>query len=276
MNTQHLPSGQPGANRAWLAALVDAEPDAHAHAHARALWQQAVHDLRGKLGVVSNATALLRRPCSDARRAELTAVLDRNVAGLRDLLNGVADLARLEARPERPALRMIDVAASLERACSDLQGLAGSRAVQLEFRGPANLVAQSDPLMLARIAQNLLLNAIQYSRAGGIVLACGCGQAGEADHWYFEIGDAAASSSRSSCAQPHLAQEALAEAGPCAGEGIGLAIVDRLCGLLGGASEVSRDDHGGRATRVKLPMRYAAGDPHALKTSTVAGRATHS
>lgn len=274
MNSQHLPSGMPGPHSAWLAALVD--PVADAPGNARELWQQAVHDLRGRLGVVTNATALLHRTCSDARRAELMGVLDRNVAGLRDLLNGMADLARLEARPERPVLRVIDVATALDQTCSNLQALAGTHAVQLEFRGPANLVAQSDPLMIARIAQNLLLNAIQYSPAGGLVLLCGRCHAGEAEQWYFEIGNATTSRSRSACAQPLLTPEATADAGFASGEGIGLSIVDRLCGLLGGRVEVSRDDGGGLSTRIRLPLRYGADGAQALTLSAVAGLAKHS
>ena len=235
---------------------------------ASALWRQAVHDLRGRLGVISNVTALLQRPASDATRAELMAVLDRNVGGLRDLLDGVAELARLDARQERPVIHSTDVAAVLDDSCHSLRALAASRGLSLEVRGPASLHAESDVLMVSRIAQNLLLNAIRYTRSSGVILSCGTCDDTPADSWYFDIGDApcnVAGNDRSPSGRaPGLLPDADADADALAavaavvsapGEGIGLSIVGRLCGLLGATMEV-RQVGAGRSTRIQLPQRY--------------------
>lgn len=212
-----------------------------------ALWRQAVHDLRGKLGVVSNVTALLQTSSGHARRSELMAVLDRNVAGLGELLNGLADLARLDAQQERPAICGLNVAVALGQSCDNLRVLARSRGLTLEFKGPASLAAEGDPLLLSRIAQNLVLNALQYTRAGGVVLTCGPCDAAEAGHWYFEVGDAGP-------AAPGGPPPATASSG----EGIGLSIVRRLCSLLGGAMAMQPCATAGRTTRVTLPLRYVS------------------
>jgi two-component system CheB/CheR fusion protein len=287
MNSQHLPFGttapftapamRPGLPASFgsptatrTGTLDDSTLDATGQACA--LWRQAVHDLRGKLGVVTNVTALLQSSCRDTRQAELLGVLDRNVAGLRDLLNGMAELARLDARRERPALRMIDVAAALDDTCRNLRVLAASRGVQLDFRGPASLVAESDPLMVARIAQNLLLNAIQYAPAGAVVLTCGTGGVGEGEPWYFEVGNAAAAQARRARVMPPAGAGTLAMAGLVAGEGIGLSIVGRLCGLLGGTVELSCDEGGGRTTRIRLPRRCAEEAPQDLTMAALGGR----
>lgn len=211
------------------------------------LWRQAVHDLRGRLSVVSTVTTLLQKPRSDMRRLELMATLDRNVAGLRDLLNGVADLARLDTQQERPVIGSFDVAAALAETGSSLRVMASSRGLRLEISGPASLTAETDPLMVARIAQNLVLNAVQYTRATGVALTYGLCGGTEPGHWYFDVGDATG--------------VIPAPGGPgtavsTGGEGIGLSIVGRLCRLLGGTMEISSIGGAGRTTRIKLPRRY--------------------
>ncbi len=267
MNAQCHPSDITGPPRGT--AIVCGSPNSFSDAHiswqgtaddsgsdsaelAAALWRQAVHDLRGKLGVVMSATAMLHKARSDTRRSELMAVLDRNVAGLRELLNGVADLARLDAKQECPVIRDVDIVMALAQTCSSLQVIASSRGLQLGFTGPASLVAESDPLMLARIAQNLLLNALQYTSAGGVMLTCGPCDAAEAGHWYFDVGDTGSDR----VAAPRTSGMPTA-AGATSGEGIGLSIVRRLCSLLGGTMDIERASGNRRTTRITLPRRYA-------------------
>jgi two-component system CheB/CheR fusion protein len=221
---------------------------------AAALWLQAVHDMRGLLGVVSNATLLLRRPGSDERRAELLVVLDRSVGALRNLLNGVADLAALDAVQERPMLRTVDVATVLDGMCANLRVLAASRGLYLDSRGPASLVAESDSLMVTRMVQNLMLNAISYTRAGGVTLTWGpCGE-GQAAQWYFEVCDVPYFAAGTPAVSVAFAP--LNVAAPEGGQGIGLSIVRRLCGALGGTMQIVCSS-AGRSTRIRLPRRYA-------------------
>lgn len=220
------------------------------------LWQQAVHDLRGKLSVVTAVTALLQKPRSDIRRLELMAVLDRNVAGLRDLLNGVADLARLDTQRECPVICTIDVATALQDMCNNVRVVASSRGLRIEISGPASLIAESDPLMMARIAQNLMLNAVQYSRSAGVMLTYGLCDAAEFGHWYFDVSDATGSLCGDEASAAGSTSGAPTVATCAAGEGIGLSIVGRLCGLLGGTMAVENVAGAGRTTRITLPRRY--------------------
>ncbi len=233
------------------------------------LWQQAVHDLRGKLGVVAAVTALLQKPRSDVRRLELMVVLDRNVAGLRDLLNGVADLARLDAQREYPVICTINMATAMQDMGNNLRIMAASRGLSLDIGGPASLIAQSDPLMVARIAQNLMLNAIQYTRSAGVALTYGLCDVAEFGHWYFDVSDAADALACGDASVAVQAPSSPAAAAGCKGEGIGLSIVGRLCGLLGGTVTV-RSVGLGRTTRITLPRRYV-GALESLTISTVGG-----
>ncbi len=47
------------------------------------------------------------------------------------------------------------------------------RACTLEVAGPATLLVEGDAVKVRRIAQNLLLNALKYTRAGSVTLSWG-------------------------------------------------------------------------------------------------------
>jgi hypothetical protein len=224
---------------------------------AAALWRQAVHDLRGLLGVVSTVTVVLQRPSSDERRETLLAVLQRNVDGMGKLLNGVADLARLDATHEQPVMRPLDLSLVLDGLCSGLRELASCRGLRLESCGPRQLLAESDALMVTRMVQNLMLNAISYTQAGGVALTWGtCEDRSAGDVWYFEVADLPCVAAGMSEPAPIAARNSAAARPAGAGEGIGLSIVKRLCGTLGGRMQVVCKG-AGRSTRIELPRRYA-------------------
>lgn len=232
-----------------------AEPLPPEAAHAALLWQHAVHDVRGKLGVVTNLTTLLQQPSSELRRVALLSMLERNVASLGLLLDGVADLARLEVTPVAPAFDRVNVAAVLEGVCDSLMALSDGRGLRIEFRGPRVLVTETDALVLERIAQNLMLNAVRYTRARCVVLTCGANDRAALGRWFFDIRDASPADAAAPAGQVRQALPGTFGVQPLpAGEGIGLAIVARLTESLGGDVESAATPYG-RWTRVSLPRR---------------------
>ena len=65
------------------------------------LWRQAVHDLRGSVGVVMNVTAgLASQDVPIQSDDKFLRILQRNVSSLHSLLEDVMDLARLQAGQE--------------------------------------------------------------------------------------------------------------------------------------------------------------------------------
>lgn len=224
---------------------------------AAALWRQAVHDLRGLLSVVVTVTAVLQRPSSSERREALLAVLHRNVDGMCKLLNGVADLARLDATHERPVMRPLDLSLVLEGLCSGFRELAICRGLRLESQGPRQLLAESDLLMVTRMVQNLMLNAISYTQTDVVALTWGtCDDMTAGGVWYFEIADLPRTVAGMNEPAPVAAPNPAAACVSGAGEGIGLAIVERLCGALGGQMQIVCTGTA-RSTRIELPRRYA-------------------
>jgi len=58
-------------------------------------WRQAAHDIRGTVGIISNASAILSRQVSEPLRARFAQILQRGVTSLHTLLSDLIDVARL-------------------------------------------------------------------------------------------------------------------------------------------------------------------------------------
>lgn len=244
------------------------------------LWQQAAHDLRGNLGVVSNvAHGLAFRDLPADRRDDFIALLGNNVAALRHLLDDVTALARLQAGQEERRVAPFDAADLLRRLCDDVRPLADGKRLSLDADGPETLQVEGDAIKVRRIAQNLLLNALKYTRSGRVVLSWGEAAPGDSRRWCLTVQDSGPgfhagpgapivnSLNPSAEKEPVDAPDsevAAADDGDTRpikqsqGEGLGLAIVKRLCDLLDGMVEIDTVFENGTTVRVLLPRAYAS------------------
>jgi len=100
-------------------------------------WREAAHDLRGTVGVITNASAILTLEAkADPTRAPISQILQRSVNSLRGLLSDLMDLARL--RPSgvsSPA--EFDAARMLQESADSIRPLAAERNLFLKAEGRA-------------------------------------------------------------------------------------------------------------------------------------------
>jgi signal transduction histidine kinase len=255
-----------------------------------ALWQQAAHDLRGNVAVVAMATAgLARARASESARERCLASLEQNVQSLTALLLDVTTLARLQGGQESRVLSPLQPGCMLRELVGATEELARARDLSLSAHGPDDLTVEGDMIKVRRIAQNLLLNALRYTRKGGVQVIWGSDPESTGARWYVEVRDTGPglpnTCVRSVSAAIHTASEqskrvAEAEAtgdvahvlktevpandahqvAPASppGEGIGLSIVKRLCTLLDATVEIESVPGQGTRFRVLFPSRYVA------------------
>jgi signal transduction histidine kinase len=259
------------------------------------LWQQAAHDLRGNLGVVKSATTgLTRSGVPDARGNTFLRLLERNVASLHQLLDDVTSLARLQAGKELRTVAPLDAGVLLGELCDGLRGHAEQRGLYLVADGPASFATTGDAVKIRRIAQNLILNAVKYTRQGGVTVSWGDSSPEDGDRWRVCVADTGPGLTRvratpfagaletateltrqldaegragvpatglggmqapASSPGADPAYAALAQGG---GEGIGLSIVKRLCELLDAGVELETAAHTGTRFTILLPRAYPA------------------
>jgi signal transduction histidine kinase len=254
------------------------------------LWRQAAHDLRGNLGAVTSATAgLALDGVPEPTREQFLRLLLRNVSSLHSMLDDVTNLARLQAGHERLEVKPFDAAVMLKELCDAQQAVAAEQGLYLRTDGPATLLVEGDPVKTARIAQNLLLNALKYTQDGGVTIRWGDSRPGDEQRWMFAVQDtgpgfhagpgaplagaledatdearqvergagpgAAADHSREAAAR-RAAHVDLRRVRQHPGEGIGLSIVKRLCEMLDASIELDSSSKVGTTFRIVLPRRY--------------------
>jgi signal transduction histidine kinase len=251
--------------------------------------REAAHDLRGSLSVVTFATAALDREiAAEDARTHALAELQRGVASMTALLNDLISLARLEAGHERRYDEPFDAAVLLRELCTAMQPLAAERGLALVADGPATLAVEGDRLNTYRIAQNLVVNALKYTERGGVKVSWEPDAADPGWRWLLSVQDtgpglparssapfaralkAATDDARAVGEQAEANGEPSAEAAPTpmlrsqsergvrnepTGEGIGLAIVKRLCELLDAGLELHTEAGKGTTFRVLFPRQ---------------------
>ena len=244
-------------------------------------WREAAHDLRGTVGVVANASSvLLHQAADDRQRATASRALQGSVESLRTLLTDMIDLARLEAGQEQVHLARFDAAALLRGYCDTVRPLAQQRGLFLRAEGPESLPVEGDAPKVQRIAQNLVLNALNVTQRGGLCLEWAERNASGAAQWLLCVQDTGPGFQAASPAAPLAdavleataeAQQAESGVAPAptlgsqsdpdtpresAGEGIGLSIVKRLCELLDASLEMETAPGAGTTFRVVFPRHY--------------------
>ena len=80
-------------------------------------------------------------------------------------------MAKLDAGALRPEVRPIAITPLFEQLRSEFEPIAEKQGLSLRIC-PSSLAVASDSMMLRRILQNLLANALRYTRAGGVVMGC--------------------------------------------------------------------------------------------------------
>jgi signal transduction histidine kinase len=254
------------------------------------LWRQAAHDLRGNLGVVANATVgLTHSGLREPLRDEFVRILMRNVTSLHHLLDDVTSLARLQAGREQRHIEPLDVTPILQQLCEGIRPLAQQRRLFLHCEGPPGLAADGDAVKIRRIAQNLMLNAVKYTRDGGITVRWGDSVPGDPKRWELciadtgpglhtdsgrPLADALGKGSAPESPAPEnifCTNTARLEDGasPASGgtdralasraepgEGIGLSIVKRLCDMLDATIELKSEPEVGTSFRILFPRHY--------------------
>jgi signal transduction histidine kinase len=222
-------------------------------------WREALHDLRGSMGLVRNASALLARDALPYKvRVQSRDILKRGVAAVAELLEELTDLARLESGQERVNVTRFDAAHVLEGLCTTTRPLAATQGLSLRSEGPRELLVNGDALKVHRIAQNLLLNAIKYTQQGGVWVRWQLDAQPGVARWILTIEDSG----------PGMATDALPAVSatgrpvstqppsPERSEGLGLPIVRRLCALLDAVVEVQSSEGRGTVFRVRFPSEY--------------------
>jgi signal transduction histidine kinase len=113
----------------------------------------------------------LRRPADPAQTAGLLEHMARSLASMESLLDSVLALSRLESAQMTPNLQAFELEPMLERLRLNHRTTARLKGLRYSVAS-SEAVVVSDPVLLERMLSNLVVNALQYTHQGGVLLTC--------------------------------------------------------------------------------------------------------
>ena len=207
------------------------------------------HDLLQPLNAARLTLSTFAEMNVSEQGAALIEQVDRSLLTLEDLLRTLLDISKLDAGVLKPEARPILISSLFDPLRNELAPLAAKRGLTLKII-PSSLAVISDPLMLRRILQNLLANALRYTQRGGVLM--GCRRRG--DEIYIQVHDTGPGipeAQRQAIFQEF--QRGEADAGDGAGFGLGLSIVRRFATVLGHDIQLASNVGHGSTFSVALP-----------------------
>ena len=237
--------------------LVQAKQQAEAASSLKSsVLISVMHDLLQPLNAARLTLSALEEMVESSKGAALTEQIDRSLATLEAMLRTLLDISKLDAGVLKPELRQVTISSLLEALEQEFASTAAKRGLSLRIC-PCSETAFSDPLMLRRILQNLLANALRYTSRGTVLMGCRVRD----DRLRIEVHDTG----------PGI-QEAQREAifrefergetsaGDNSGIGLGLAIVRRFATALGHEIELKSRPGKGSIFSVTVPRTARMSD----------------
>jgi len=240
------------ALKAALAAQEDAKRQAEeANATKTRFVAAASHDLLQPLNAARLFASTLGERKDDPAVVEIAERIDSSMRAAEEVLDDMLDIARLESGTMRTDITDFAVAEAFEQIERQFGPLATRRGLRLRITKPRCRV-RSDRVLLRRILQNLVSNALRYTQRGGVLVSC----RRRGDHVELQVWDTGPGI-------PEQHQRAIFDEfrkldrpSPWGeqGLGLGLSICHRIALLLGHELGVRSNVGRGSVFRVRVPI----------------------
>ncbi|MBA1202619.1 response regulator [Pseudomonas capeferrum] len=208
------------------------------------------HDLLQPL----NAARLFTSALLEQREPGLQPNLVRNVSnsldGVENLLGTLVDISKLDAGVIKADIASFALRDLLDTLAAEHAQVALSEGLRLDYI-PTRLRVRSDIQLLARILRNLLSNAIRYTPHGRILL--GCRRRGR--KVWIEVWDTGVGIAADKCVEvfQEFKRGEAQRPDQDRGLGLGLAIVEKIAGILGHAVHLRSVPGKGSVFSVEVP-----------------------
>lgn len=128
------------------------------------------HDVLQPLHAAQLNLSELSERQQDADCHRLTNDITNALNTVEELLRSILDISKLEAGDFVPRLQTVALNDVFSRLFISFEPLTRRKGLRFMYR-PSTLSVRSDPLMLRRMIQNLVANAVHYTTSGGVLLA---------------------------------------------------------------------------------------------------------
>lgn len=213
----------------------------------------AGHDILQPLNAARLYCSSLIERAGKGAAGEAASNIESSLESVETILGAVLDISRLDTGAMKPAESVFRLDGLLRQIGTDFQPFAAEKRLKLRIV-PSSVTVRTDRNLLRRLVQNLVSNAIKYTRGGTVLI--GVRRRGElAEIQVLDTGIGIAQNTLPTVFREFTRLEEGAR--EAEGLGLGLSIVDRIARVL--RLEIQIESHKGRGTRfsVILPVTDA-------------------
>lgn len=231
-------------------ALADAE---RANASRSRFVAAASHDLLQPLSAAKLFIASIGDDAVPPAAREALEKAQNALVSVEGILDALLDISKLESGRAALSVRSVALAPVLMQLGAEFSAIAAAKGLRLTVR-PLDVVVHTDPSYLRRILQNLIGNAIRYTTHGRVVVAARK-RGGMIRLEVWDTGPGIPDEEQDNIFKEFHRLNARASASE--GMGLGLAIVERACALLGHPLGLSSRLGRGTCFMLQLPQVHA-------------------
>lgn len=229
----------------------------------------ASHDVLQPLNAALLLMSTLTSVQTDEKGSRLCQQVEHSLETMDTLLRNLLYMSRLDAGDVRPHWQTVSLDKLFDSIASDFEPIAEVRNLELRVRR-TGLHVWSDPTMLRRTMQNIVANALRYTKQGGALLTAGK----RGDHVHVRIADTGIGIPEDRFKDIFVEFQRCGNApddldGSSAGLGLGLAIVERMVNTLN--IKLTLNSRVGYGSCFSLSLPYADKPPNVILPASELG-----
>ncbi|CBS88360.1 putative hybrid sensor histidine kinase (plasmid) [Azospirillum lipoferum 4B] len=160
------------ARRRAQQALMQAKESAEAADQAKGKFLAAAsHDLRQPLQALLLFVDVLKPHVQGSQGANALMHLGRGLDALKELLDSLLDMSRLDAGVVQPNIENVPMVPLFDHIAASYRPVAAAKGLELHVLS-CNAAARTDRTLLTRMVRNLVENALRYTERGRIDIEC--------------------------------------------------------------------------------------------------------
>jgi len=236
---------------------LDAKDRAEEASRAKSQFLATIsHELRTPLNAVIGYAEMMSMgvlgPLGNQRYAEYAEDIRRSGVHLRDLLQDLIDLSRIESGNYEPTLEEVDLRTVTQEAATMLEMRAREKGLHFHVDVEESLCICADARAIRQIVLNLLANAVKYTDRGTVSVDIGT----DAEGAHIRINDTGPGipeELQGRLFEPFVQQDSRVRREDSESTGLGLSLSHRLSTALGASLDIRSEPNVGTTVDVCFP-----------------------